>query len=231
MIKRTLLKLAYQLRHHTVGAWALDRWGITAAVVGAAVILLLWYLRGMPPMAAWHWGVLLGIVLAALGLAWLKRWAGREMYVAFTADPSIPAPAPRPLEPTDKVPLRATAVFEVEGKTRLFTDLLAYWRTFGSREHAVLAIVHRSRFLLLGSVDEHVLGMWYVFFTPAMIVAITPGTVAFGAAVRPALRVAYRFTPPAAGRKPAPAIVRLVYLAFADAADRAQVWADLLADG
>ena len=108
-------------------------------------------------------------------------------------------------------------MFEVEGKERLFADLLAYWRSFGSREHAVMAIVHRSRFLLLGSVAERTLGMWYVFFTPAMIEAITPGTAAFGAATRPALRVAYRFTPPAAGRKAArPPSPASVYLSFAD---------------
>jgi hypothetical protein len=95
----------------------------------------------------------------------------------------------------------------------------------------VLAIVHRSRFLLLGSVGERYLGMWYVFFTPAMIEAITPGPVAFGAAPRPGLRVAYRFTSPAAGRKPAAPVARLVYLVFADETARAQVWADLLADG
>jgi hypothetical protein len=226
-----LLKLAYQLRHHTLGEWPLDRWGIGTGLVVAVGILLRWFLRGMPPTPAWHWAVLAGIILAALGLAYVRYWAGRQMYVAFAADPSSAAPAPRPLEPTDKVALHATAVFEVEGKERLFADLLAYWRTFGSREHAVMAIMHRSRFLLLGSVGERDLGMWYVFFTPAMIAAITPGTVAFGAASRPALRVAYRFTPPATGRKPAPPVTRLVTLAFADEAGRAQVWADLLADG
>jgi hypothetical protein len=226
-----LLKLAYQLRHHTLGEWALDRWGITVGLVTAGGILLRWFWREMPPTPAWHWAVLAGIILAALGLAYLRHWAGRQMYTAFAADPSHAAPAPRPLAPTDKVAARATAVFEVEGKERFFADLLAYWRTFGSREHAVLAIVLRSRFLLLGSVGERTLGMWYVFFTSAMIAAITPGTVAFGAASRPALRIAYRFTPPAAGRKPAAPVTRLLYLSFADEAGRAQVWADLLADG
>lgn len=226
-----LLKLAYQLRLHTVGEWSLARWGIGGSLATAGAILSLWYLRGRPAMAAWHWAVLSCIILAALGLAFLQRWADRRMYVAFVADPTPVAPAPRPLAPTDKVPLRATALFEVEGKTRFFADLVAYWRTFASREHAVMAIVHRSRFLLLGGVDGRYLGMWYVFFTPAMIEAITPGTVAFGATAQPALRVAYRFTPSAVGRKPAAPIVRLVYLAFADDGARAQVWADLLADG
>jgi hypothetical protein len=226
-----LLKLAYQLRHHTLGEWSLDRWGITVGSLAAAGILLRWFLRELPPAPAWHWAILLLIIVSALGLAYLRHWAGRQMYVVFAAAPSSVAPASRPLAPTDKVSVRATAVFEVEGKERLFADLLAYWRTFGSREHAVLAIVQRARFLLLGSVAERILGMWYVFFTPAMIETITPGTVAFGAASRPALRVAYRFTPPAAGRKPAALVTRLLYLSFADEAGRAQVWADLLADG
>ena len=226
-----LLKLAYQLRHHTLGEWSLDRWGIGAGLAVAGGVLFRWFWREMPPTPAWHWAILAGIIVAALGLAYLRHWAGRQMYVAFAADPARAAPAPRPLEPTDKVALHATAVFEVEGKERLFADLLAYWRTFGSREHAVMAIMQRARFLLLGSVGERILGMWYVFFTPAMIAAITPGTVSFGAATHPALRVVYRFTPPATGRKPAARVTRLVYLSFADESGRAQVWADLLADG
>jgi len=185
----------------------------------------------MPPTPAWHWGILVVIVMAAFGLAYLRHWAGRQMYVIFVADASAAEPAARPLAPTDKISVHATGQFEVEGKTRFFADLLAYWRTFASREHAVLAIVHRSRFMLVGSVAERTLGMWYVFLTPAMIEAVTPGTVAFGAAQRPALRVAYRFTPPAQGRKPAIPVTRRVCLAFADEASRAQVWADLLADG
>lgn len=230
MMRPMLLKMAYQLRHHMLGEWSLDRWIVAGGLTMAGGILLLWYWRGMPPMAAWHWVFLAFIVLAALGLILMQYWAGRQLYVAFAADPSSAAPAPRPLDPADKIALRATAIFEVEGKARFFADLLAYWRTFASREHAVMAIVHRSRFLLLGSVNERYLGMWYVFFTPATIEAITPGTVAFGAEGRPALCVAYRFTLPG-DRKPAPPMVRLVYLTFADEAARAQVWADLLADG
>lgn len=228
---RTLLKLAYQLRQHGLAGWSLARWGTTAAVTAAVVILLRWALRGRPPIPALHWAALLLIILAALGLAYLQRWAGRQMYVIFSPAAAPTPPAPQPLEPTDKVPLHATAVFEVESKAHLFADLLAYWRTFASHEHAVMAVVPRSRFLLLGSVAERYLGMWYVFVTPAMIETITSGTVAFGATQRPGLRVAYRLTPPAAGRKPAASVTRLVYLAFADEAGRAQVWADLLADG
>ncbi len=231
MMTCTLLKIAYQLRHHGLGDWSLDRWGTTAAVTAAVLILLQWALRDMPPVPALHWATLLLIILVAFGLAYLQPWAGRQMYIIFSPDTAQTAPAPQPLDPADKVLVHASALFEVEGKSRFFAGLLAYWRTFASREHAVMAIVHRSRFLLLGSVAERNLGMWYLFFTPDMLESVTPGTVTFGAEHRRALRIAYRRTPPAHGRKPAPPITQVMYLGFADEDARVQVWADLLADG
>ncbi len=227
---RFLLKLAYQLRHHDLGDWSLDRWGIVAAAATVVVVLLQWFLRGMPSRPAWHWALLLLIGLAGLGLILLQRWAGRRMYVCFTPDAQITPPVPRALAATDKVLLHATAQFEVEGKARVFADLLAYWRTFVSREHAVMAIVHCSRFLGLAHVAERHLGMWYVFFTPAMIEAITPGIIAFGAVQRCGLCIAYRHAAASADGKPKAPVTRLVYLAFDDEAARTQVWADLLAD-
>ncbi len=229
-LTRFLLKFAYQLRHHDLGEWALERWGVAAAAATVVVVLLQWCLRGMPPRPAWHWALFLLIALAGLGLILLQRWAGRQMYISFTPDAQATPPAPRSLAPTDKVLLHATAQFEVEGKIRFFADLLAYWRTFASREHAVMAIVHRSRFLGLARVAERHLGMWYVFFTPEMIEAITPGVITFGARRRCGLCVAYRHAPATPdGRIKAPA-TRLVYLGFDDETARAQVWADLLAD-
>ncbi|MGC8780985.1 MAG: hypothetical protein ACP5UQ_08990 [Anaerolineae bacterium] len=228
---RMLLKLAYQLQHHHLGEWALDRWGVATALLVAGAIVLRWIARGRPALPAWHWLVLVSILFVAFGLLYLRRWAGRRMYVQFTADPLLATPAPQPLAASDKVPVRATAYFEVEGKAHFFADLMAYWRTFNTREHAIMAIVHRSRFLLLGAVPERLVGMWYVFFKPEMIAEIVPGVVAFGAAQRPALRVAYRPTTAVRSRKQSRPQTQIVYLGFAGETDRAQVWADLLADG
>ncbi len=226
---RSLLKLAYQLQHHHLGEWPLDRWGVAAALLSVGVIVLQWWARGRPSLPAWHWLVLALILLIALGLLYLRRWAGGRMYVQFMADPSASAPTPQPLAASDKVPVRATAHFEVEGKAHFFADLMAYWRTFNTREHAIMAIVHRSRFLL-GTVPERLLGMWYVFFKPEMIDEIVPGAVAFGMAQQPALRVTYRPATVAHSRTQSRPRAQVVYLSFADEAARAQVWADLLAD-
>lgn len=226
-----LLKLAYQLQHHALGEWALDRWGVALALLTAGIIMLQWFGRGRPPLPAWHWAVLALILLSALGLLYLRRWAGRRMYVQFFADPTARPPVARALAAEDKVPMRATGHFEVEGKAHFFADLMAYWRTFNSREHAVMAIVPRSRFLLLGAVPERLLGMWYVFFRPEAIAEIAAGMLAFGSARRPALRVTYRVPTTGRTRGQSHPLSQVVYLSFADEAERGQVWADLLADG
>lgn len=195
------------------------------------MILLLWRLRGMPPVSPLHWAVLALIMLFAAGLAFLMRWAGRRMYVHFEPQLHLAHPAPACLDPTDKVLVHATGEFAVEGKVHLFADLLAYWRTFATREHAVMAIVHRSRFLLLGQAPSQDLGMWYIFFTPETVESLAPGVIRFGRSRRPALRVAYRHAPASpSGRKPPKPLTRVVYLAFEDGSARQAVWADMRSD-
>lgn len=223
-----LLKLAYQLRHHCLGEWALDRWMMSLALIGAAIIPLRWLVLDRP-QAPLDWLILALLIGVALGVAYLRTWARRRLYVVF--EPGIePPPTPQRLDPADKIPVYPTGQFEVEGKLAVFADLLAYWRTFATREHAIMAIVQRSRFLLLGRTASAELGMWYVFFTPDMITAITPGTIAFGRTHRPALCVTYRFTPPASGRKPPQPISQVLHIGFPDEIARQTVWADLLAD-
>lgn len=226
-----LLQLAYCLRHHHLGEWSLERWGVTLAFGSAGAILLLWWLRGMSPVSLLHWAGLALIALFAAGLAYLGRWASRRMYVLFKPQPDLALPTPACLDPADKVLVHPTGEFEVEGKARFFADLLAYWRTFANREHAIMAIVHRSRFLLLGQVPEQELGMWYIFFTPETVESIVPGTITFGRTRRQGLRVAYRHLPAsAANRKPPKPATRIVYLGFEEETARQAVWADMLVD-
>ena len=59
-----------------------------------------------------------------------------------------------------------------------------------------------------------------------------PGQLRYGRQVNPGLRVVYRRQPPARdGKRPPKTVVATIYLAFADEASRARVWADLAADG
>ena len=230
-----IYKMLYQLLAHRSGAWSLLRWIVTLIWGAALVIVLQWLLRGRSPVSLLHW-LVLGL-MALMGLAFLlAAWrARRRSFVAFTAEQDILAPQGAALDPTDKVLIRATGAFEVSGKTHLFADLLAYWRTYASREHAVMAIVHDTRYLLIGGMPEENLGMWYIFFKPETIQAITPGRLAFGAVDAPALRLAYMHTPHAPQdrkrRRPPKSVRRDMYLSFGDEEDRRRIWADLLADG
>ncbi len=228
-----ILKLAYLLREHRIGEWSLERWGVTLAWAAAALLLLLWWLRGAPALPPWHWAVL--VLLLAIGVALLLLRAGGALasYVVFSPEADLAPPPGEALQPADKVLVHATGHFEVEGRQGFFANLLAYWRTFASREHAVLAIAHASSLLGLARRPVEKVGMWYVFFRPEVIEAVTPGRLAFGARVSPGLRIVYRYTPPVAEdgkRRARPREVRrTLYLACEDEAARRRIWADLLA--
>ncbi len=229
-----LLRIAYQLRYHSFAGWALDRWLATLLVVAA---LLVW-LAGRQRTEWPDWSLAGLLLLAGAAVLALRRWAAGRMYVVFLPDAGSPVPGGQALDPAQKIALRASGEFEVEGKQRFFADLFAYWRTFATREHAVMAIRPRSRYLLLGRAAAEDLGMWYIFIQPPMLTAVSAGELAWGGRCRPALEVRYRL--PSAGRqaawrrllgRPAPdGERRLLYLAFNDQPARLRVWADLLAD-
>jgi len=225
-----VFEFAYQLRLHRLGGWALDRWAVTLAWGASAFILTRWMWRGQPILPAWHWLILVLLVLSGAVVVVLRGWAARRAYVIFLPEPGLAPPAPAPLVQEDKIPLRATGRFDVQGRECLFTDLTAYWRTYASREHAVLAIQHPTRFLLAHSRAEDA-GMWYAFIPPAAIAEVTLGALRYGRRISPGLRLVYRRQPPAMdGNRPPKAVVATIYLAFEDDATRATVWADLVAD-
>jgi hypothetical protein len=224
-----LYKLAYQLRMHQFADAQLDVLARNLAFIAAAIILLQWLVRGRPVLPAWHWFTLALILLFALSLIVLRNVAAGADYVVFSAQPNLPAPAPRQMVPDDKEATFVSGRFEVEGKEARLADLTAYWRTFGSREHAVMAIQHPSRFAV-GSLPSSRIGMWYIFFQPVDVQSVVPGTVTFGAASRPGLRIVYRRVPQSEGKRPKKAVLEPVQLAFETEAGRDRVWADLLAD-
>jgi hypothetical protein len=172
--------------------------------------------------------------LAGTVLLILRGWAQSRSYVVFTPQPGLIAPDAAALPPSDKVPVRATGRFEVEGRPGFFADLMAYWRTFASREHAVMAIAHESRFLSVGSRPAQDLGMWYAFFRPETVDAVTAGSLAFGSRAGPALRVAYRHAPAPSDdgqrRAQSKPVRTVLYLACEDEEARGRIWADLMAD-
>ncbi len=208
-----LLRFAYQLHRHEVSGRALDRWlGICLFLVG-----LLW---------AWGWlpgGRWVAVVAALLlvGLIAFQVWARRAAYVRFTpSDAQTPPQRGEKLSPEDKIAIRATGHFEVEGRRQFFADLQAFFRTFATREHAVIAYVPKSRFLGIGRWPGHEVGMWYIFFLPRQVISLEWGDLIFGTRRRPASRITYR-----GEKRP-----ETIYLSFDGEEERRRVWEDILCD-
>lgn len=229
-----LLALAYHLRTCYWGDWPLATWTVVGPLIAAGVLLMQWLVRGRPALAFWHWLGLGGLCALAAGMLVLKVWAERRGYIIFTPTPDATEPNGLRMPPTDKHLHHVTGRLEVEGKSHFFANLPAYWRTFASGEHAVMAIARPTHCLGVGQLPERDVGMWYIFFQPHELTAITPGRLAFGSAIRPALRVDYRNVPtaPLQRNRPPPRhpIPQTLYMAFDDEAARQPVWADLLAD-
>lgn len=211
-------RFLHHLRHHA--------WGDIPLFV--VVILLLLLLAVLFYFGALPGGAALAVTMLALILLLLLSnwWGKRYFYVLFKPLESVgEAGSLAALDPKDKVLVHATGVFNVEGETKRFTDLLAYYRTFETREHAIMARKTPSRFLL-GRSRPDLLGMWYIFFMPEHLHAVTPGRLYFGAVPSPALRLDYvRFN------KKGKAKDAVAYLSFETEKSMQQVLADLLLDG
>lgn len=177
-----LYKASYQLNRHEWGGAPLDRWLAVGLVILAGL-----FAAGLLP------GGLTGAVLctaALVALLALRTVASRTDYVLFraTGAPASQDPMAAKLDPKEKLPVYATGEYEVEDKQRDFTELPAHFRSFQTREHAVMALVPPSR-LLLASRPQSDIGMWYIFFTHRQLRRIEAGTLRFGSRERPALRL------------------------------------------
>ena len=180
------LRLLHNLSSHV---W----WDVT---LNAWLIVLLLFIAlpaffGVIPGGVTIAGVMLGLILVLLFSQW---WAKRRYYVAFRplafadeAVSSLPL-----LSPKDKVLLRATGFFVVEGDNKRLTDLVAYYRTFETREHAIMARKTPGRFLGLGRSMPDIRGMWYIFISPESLQKVTVGNLYFGPTPQPALRLDYK---------------------------------------
>ncbi len=207
-----LLQVAYKLNRH--------RWGeLPLAVAWIGFLLLL------AAVAWWGWlglprGAAVPLAVLAVGVALLSLVGRLTGYVRFRGAP-LPPPAapPAPLVPTDKIAHRASGWFEVEGKRRYLVDVPAWFRTFETREHAVMAYVAPSRFFP-GRWPEHEVGMWYIFFLPQQIQRVEAGQVLFGARPRLGLRVEVRNKDR----------TETVLLSFDTEDDRQRIYADLMRD-
>jgi hypothetical protein len=141
--------------------------------------------------------------------------------------------------------VRATGLFEVGGKAQRFTELPAFYRSFSTREHAIMAVVQPSRRLTgLARWPEHELGTWYIFVKHNELRQVQPGVLGFGRSRRPALRLLVEQALPDKntvldawglqwGKDKSQLKTRqqIIYLSFDGEAERARVLGDLMADG
>lgn len=212
-----VFQFSYRLHRHRWLGWSLARWlGLLLLATG------LW--------TVFRYRSQLGTIIAlgALFLAYLALmiWTDRQGYVRFHALADAQsmlhdvAPAPS-LAPQEKVPLRASGWFTVEGADQYLVDVEADFETTGIREHIVLGRIQPSRFLLFGHWPKHEVGWWYIFFKPAMIRRMRLGHLYFGSRLRPALQVRYISD---AEKE------RLVHFTFDDPSALRRVWDDLLRD-
>lgn len=210
----------YALNQRQLAGAPVARW-LLILLLG---VILLWGIGGLPG----HWWVATsagGLWLALMGL--LYYWRRRD-FVRFEALP-LPAVAPARLNPQTKVVIYATGLFAVENKYRRFTWLPGFYRTFATREHALLCQLRQPKLALFGQLASENIGLWYIFFTPETVVKVDYGWLYFGRQGKVAIAVTYRMTIPKHNRfRPEQIRDEVIYIAVDTAPDAGIILADLL---
>jgi hypothetical protein len=222
----------YKLERHRLLNMSLRRWLILLSlIVPATMWLQVWKVSRLVAVL-----VTLGALIVLIGI-W---WAQRQRYVRFVErDPSAMSgfgswagtgrhgavdrgPVEPPLSPMQKVGVYATGYFEVGGMRQYLVETPADYTTFETREHCVMTQIPHARFLLLGTSRPTEVGWWYTFFQPAMIRAMTSGSLQFGARPRLAVRLEVSVSDNTENQ--------VLFLSFDDEATRSAVLADLKYD-
>ena len=82
----------------------------------------------------------------------------------------------RQLAPAAKIAvLYATGTLGVQGRQLLFVELPGFYRTFATREHALLCRAQPRRWAAIVAWPEEEQGLWYAFFLPDQIMTIRAG--------------------------------------------------------
>lgn len=232
-----VFKTFYVLRRYQTMGAPLQRWVVIILLL-AAFFMAIGLLPGGPA------GGLIGLLLAIALLAG-QRLAASRQYVHFRPDAAgHPALAAAPISPAEKLAVHATGLFEVEGKAQRFSELPAWYRSFSTREHALMAVVQPARRLAgLARWPDDEIGMWYIFVKGNELRQVEAGTLRFGRARRPALRLEVEQALPDKnavldawglqwGKDKSQLKTRqqTIYLSFDGEAERARVMGDLLLD-
>ncbi len=211
--------LFYRLNRHYFADVSLSRWIQVILIIPVGILISARMNGYLLPTALL---LLLFVIFTAASLKWR-----RQNYIQFQAQ-STPQVTPRPLRPADKLPIFATGFFSVEGKHAEFTWLQGYYRTFATREHALICLVQPSRFALVGKWPEKEVGMWYVFFKDEDVEDIQCGEIRYAGESFPGIAVRHGVFIPKRGRFDRDrTIQRTVYIACQEEADLQRIVADL----
>lgn len=208
------LALVYQLSRQQIASFPLTRWAIV--IIGACG--LLWPLFGGPS----GWWVTGGAVLVIGALLWMLHRAGARSFVQFTPE-SPPVVTPKALPANAKVPVYVTGWLSVQTKMRKFAGTPGFYRTFATREHALMCQVRGRRFALLATWPPEEEGLWYAFVEAQQIDRARTGRVTYGRTELPGLAIDYRLAGAAGGK----VTHTTLYLAFPTDAERTAVLADV----
>jgi hypothetical protein len=210
----------YRLNRHHFSDIPLSRW----IQIGLLALAGIAFISRVPA----YWIVAGTLIFMFLLFTAASIYWHRQNYMAFTEKPK-PTVEPKALKPADKLPILASGHFSVEGKQARFTWLQGYFRTFATREHALLCLAQPSCFALLGHWPEKEVGMWYIFFRDQDIESIRWGEVSHGGEKLPGLAVDHQVFIPKQGRFDRnKSLHRTLYMACREEEDLYRILADLL---
>jgi hypothetical protein len=223
------------IRTFAAGGYASHRFllgGAPASRYLSALLLLLAlsWLTGLLPMRWPGFALFTALFLAHVVSGQVLK---RRNYVTFDVGP-LPTLTPAPLDGAKSLPVYVTGNLSVEGRAQRFTFLPGFYKSFATREHALLCQVRPRRLyrILQWPLDE--VGMWYAFMEPQAIRSLQWGTISFAPHTMPAIAIEYDVIQVTEGRlsgkKSETRTVETLFVASADEAVLKSVVADLLAD-
>ncbi len=217
----------YGITHGYVAGSTLFRWLL--------LILSAFFVISLVTMPAFWIAILVIWAGFLLAISLWRRQLQNADFVRFEEE-SLPAThaqaaPPTVLQPADKIPVHVTGQFAVESREARFTWISGFYRTFATREHALLCQIQDKRVLGLARLDDEKIGMWYIFFHPEDIIELRLGKVFFGSTPSPAIAATRRVEGKAKKRFGREKIVHeTFFMAFKDESTRHQVWMDLHVD-
>jgi hypothetical protein len=216
--------LAYHLSRQQLAGFPLMRWLYGLLIVVSLLVLL------QRDLGLWS-AALLVLMLVVLWI-WQRSLRSSE-YVRFTPQP-LPQAAdqaePWPLEPAAKLPVYVSGLLSVDTKVRRFAALPGFYRTFATREHALLCQARPRRFGGLATWPEEEEGLWYAFFYARHVRHLQTGEITFDRARFQGLRIEYEPDKPLDGKSKRRYHRITLYIAFPQAADCQAALADLMVE-